>query len=78
VRLLLIEDDPMIGDAVADALRGDGHGVDWAQDGAAGLPRSRCRRRLTGSRRLAARCADRVTGRVRWQGSACKPSERPT
>jgi two-component system response regulator QseB len=36
VRLLLIEDDPMIGEAVCLALRGDGHAVDWAQDGPAG------------------------------------------
>jgi len=36
VRLLLVEDDPMIGDAIAEALRGDGHAVDWVQDGAAG------------------------------------------
>jgi DNA-binding response OmpR family regulator len=36
VRLLLIEDDPMIGEAVADALRGEGHSVDWAQDGPSG------------------------------------------
>jgi two-component system response regulator QseB len=36
VRLLLVEDDPMIGEAVVDALRGEGHSVDWAQDGPAG------------------------------------------
>jgi len=36
MRLLLVEDDPMIGDAIAEALRGDGHAVDWVQDGAAG------------------------------------------
>ena len=36
MRLLLVEDDPMIGEAVADALRGEGHSVDWAQDGPAG------------------------------------------
>ncbi len=36
MRLLLVEDDPMIGEAVAEALRGDGHAVDWAQDGNGG------------------------------------------
>ena len=36
MRLLLVEDDPMIGEAVALALRGEGHAVDWAQDGPAG------------------------------------------
>jgi DNA-binding response OmpR family regulator len=36
VRLLLVEDDPMIGEAVAEALRREGHAVDWAQDGPAG------------------------------------------
>jgi len=36
VRLLLVEDDPMIGEAVAEALRADGHAVDWAQDGPSG------------------------------------------
>ena len=37
MRLLLVEDDPMIGEAVADALRSEGHSVDWAQDGPAGV-----------------------------------------
>jgi len=36
VRLLLVEDDPMIGEAVVEALRSDGQAVDWAQDGNAG------------------------------------------
>jgi two-component system response regulator QseB len=36
VRLLLVEDDPMIGEAVAEALRSEGHAVDWAQDGPGG------------------------------------------
>ena len=36
MRLLLVEDDPMIGEAVAEALRREGHAVDWAQDGPAG------------------------------------------
>lgn len=36
MRLLLIEDDAMIGENVQDALRGLGYAVDWAQDGRAG------------------------------------------
>lgn len=36
MRLLLIEDDAMIGENIQDALRGAGYTVDWAQDGRAG------------------------------------------
>jgi DNA-binding response OmpR family regulator len=36
MRLLLVEDDTMIGAAVAEGLRGDGYAVDWVQDGLAG------------------------------------------
>jgi len=36
MRLLLIEDDPMIGEAVACGLRADGYTVDWVRDGRAG------------------------------------------
>jgi two-component system, OmpR family, response regulator QseB len=35
MRVLVVEDDPMIGRAVADGLRGDGYAVDWVSDGAA-------------------------------------------
>lgn len=35
MRLLLIEDDPMIGAGVQQALRQDGHAVDWVRDGVA-------------------------------------------
>jgi len=35
VRLLLIEDDPMIGTSVQRGLRGEGHAVDWVRDGVA-------------------------------------------
>ena len=35
MRVLVVEDDPMIGRAVADGLQGDGYAVDWVQDGAA-------------------------------------------
>jgi two-component system, OmpR family, response regulator QseB len=35
MRVLVVEDDPMIGRAVADGLRGDGYAVDWVNDGAA-------------------------------------------
>lgn len=34
MRILLAEDDGMIGEVVHDALRGEGHAVDWARDGA--------------------------------------------
>ncbi|MCZ8107518.1 MAG: response regulator, partial [Burkholderiales bacterium] len=32
MRVLLVEDDPMIGDAVERGLRGDGYAVDRARD----------------------------------------------
>ncbi|HEX5767827.1 MAG TPA: response regulator transcription factor [Burkholderiales bacterium] len=35
MRVLLVEDDPMIGRAVADGLQGEGHAVDLVFDGAA-------------------------------------------
>jgi two-component system response regulator QseB len=35
MRLLLVEDDPMIGDSVRKGLRQDGYTVDWVRDGAA-------------------------------------------
>lgn len=37
MRLLLIEDDPMIGAAVQRGLRQEGYALDWVRDGAAGL-----------------------------------------
>ncbi|HYC46573.1 MAG TPA: response regulator transcription factor [Burkholderiales bacterium] len=36
MRLLLVEDDPMIGASVQKGLRQDGFSVDWVRDGAAG------------------------------------------
>jgi DNA-binding response OmpR family regulator len=36
MRILLVEDDPMIGAAVTDGLRGAGYAVDWTHDGDAG------------------------------------------
>jgi DNA-binding response OmpR family regulator len=36
MRLLLVEDDPMIGESVRRGLRQDGFTVDWVQDGQAG------------------------------------------
>lgn len=35
MRLLLVEDDPMIGDSVQKGLRQDGFSVDWVRDGQA-------------------------------------------
>ena len=35
MRLLLVEDDPMIGKSVQQGLRQDGFSVDWVQDGTA-------------------------------------------
>lgn len=37
MRLLLIEDDPMIGAAVQRGLRQEGYALDWVRDGSAGL-----------------------------------------
>src|SRR5450830_1576113 len=34
MRLLLVEDDTMIGEAVLDLLRAEGYAVDWVKDGA--------------------------------------------
>lgn len=34
MRLLLVEDDIMIGEAVLDLLRAEGYAVDWVKDGA--------------------------------------------
>lgn len=36
MRLLLIEDDPMIGKGIRDGLRREGYSVDWVRDGWAG------------------------------------------
>lgn len=36
MRLLLIEDDPMIGKSIRDGLRREGYSVDWVRDGWAG------------------------------------------
>ncbi len=36
MRILLVEDDPMIGRSVETALTQDGYTVDWVRDGAAG------------------------------------------
>jgi two-component system response regulator QseB len=35
VRLLLVEDDPMIGESIEDGLRGERYAVDWVRDGQA-------------------------------------------
>jgi two-component system response regulator QseB len=35
MRVLIVEDDPMIGRALATALRGSGYAADWVRDGAA-------------------------------------------
>lgn len=37
MRILLVEDDELIGDGIAAGLRDDGHAVDWVQDGEAAL-----------------------------------------
>jgi DNA-binding response OmpR family regulator len=33
MRILLVEDDPMIGESVADGLKAEGYAVDWVRDG---------------------------------------------
>ena len=35
MRLLLVEDDRMIGDSLRSSLRQEGHAVDWVRDSAA-------------------------------------------
>jgi two-component system response regulator QseB len=35
MRVLVVEDDPMIGRAVVNGMRGAGYAVDWVRDGAA-------------------------------------------
>ena len=35
MRVLLVEDDPMIGESIRQGLRQDGVAVDWVQDGEA-------------------------------------------
>jgi two-component system response regulator QseB len=37
MRLLLVEDDAMIGESLVRGLRDEGYAVDWVRDGAAGL-----------------------------------------
>ena len=37
MRVLLVEDDPMIGASAQKGLRQDGFSVDWVRDGAAAL-----------------------------------------
>ncbi|HIQ16366.1 MAG TPA: response regulator transcription factor, partial [Leucothrix sp.] len=37
MRILLVEDDELIGSAVELALKDDGHAVDWVQDGESAL-----------------------------------------
>ncbi len=35
MRILLVEDDPMIGEAISVALKDAAYAVDWVRDGAA-------------------------------------------
>lgn len=37
MRILLVEDDPMIGESVVDGLTAEGYAVDWVQDGNSAL-----------------------------------------
>lgn len=37
MRVLLVEDDTMIGESVLEALRADGHAADWMRDGGSAL-----------------------------------------
>nr|BFF22373.1 hypothetical protein GCM10025732_03380 [Glycomyces mayteni] len=39
MRILVVEDEPLLADAVAEWLRGDAHAVDVAADGGAALER---------------------------------------
>lgn len=42
MRILLIEDDLMIGESVTESLRDDGYAVDWVKDGELGLAAISC------------------------------------
>ena len=33
MRVLLVEDDPMIGESLVEGLRGECYAVDWVRDG---------------------------------------------
>ena len=35
MRILLVEDDPMIGESVEEGLHGENYAVDWVRDGRA-------------------------------------------
>ena len=37
MRILLVEDDEMIGEGVVDGLKAEGYAVDWVQDGNSAL-----------------------------------------
>jgi two-component system OmpR family response regulator len=42
MRVLLVEDDQMIGESVAESLKDSGYAVDWVKDGDAGLAAIAC------------------------------------
>jgi len=42
LRVLLVEDDPMIGDSINIALKGDGYAIDWIRDGEAAILSLEC------------------------------------
>jgi two-component system OmpR family response regulator len=42
VRVLLVEDDPMIGAAIAEGLKDASYAADWVRDGQAALDAARC------------------------------------
>src|SRR6187431_1342866 len=42
MRVLLIEDDQMIGESVAESLKDSGYAVDWVKDGDSGLTAIAC------------------------------------
>ncbi|MBV8619068.1 MAG: response regulator transcription factor [Curvibacter sp.] len=44
MRVLLVEDDPMIGDAIQGALKDASHATDWVRDGSTALATLACQR----------------------------------
>ena len=48
MRLLLVEDDPALGEGIRTALKPEGYTVDWLQDGAPIC--ARCEMSTTGQR----------------------------
>jgi CheY-like chemotaxis protein len=75
MRILVVEDDPMIGKTLQQALQQDGYAVDWVTDGRAAqealATRRRCLRDGAARPRPAAQERHRVAARAAPRGNAC-------